>query len=218
MDIARIALTRHTCKAYDPARTIPTAQIEQLKTLLRFAPSSVNSQPWHFIIAAGAAGKQRLAKATAEGPNAGNAPKILNASHVVVFCVRTQLDDAHLDALLAQEERDGRLPTPEGKAMQDKGRHFYADLHRKTQNDTGAWMERQVYLALGNLLLGAATLGIDATPIEGYDHAILDQELGLPEKQRKSLVMVALGYRSSEDFNAALPKSRLPEEEIFSEL
>ena len=51
MDIARIALSRHACKAYDPTRKIPAEQIEQLVTLLRYAPSSVNSQPWHFIVA-----------------------------------------------------------------------------------------------------------------------------------------------------------------------
>ena len=218
MDIARIALTRHTCKAYDPTRKIAEAQVEQLKTLLRFAPSSVNSQPWHFFIAGSDAGKARLIKATSEGPYAANGAKVLNASHVVVLCARTRLDDTYLDALLAQEERDGRFPTSDHKAAQDKGRRFYADLHRVTQLDTGAWMERQVYLALGNLLLGAATLGIDATPIEGYDHAILDQELGLPAAGLKSLVMVALGYRSAEDFNAGLPKSRLPADLVFSDL
>ena len=218
MDIARIALTRHTCKAYDPTRKIAEAQVEQLKTLLRFAPSSVNSQPWHFFIAGSAAGKARLAKATSEGPYAANGAKVRNASHVVVLCARTRLDDSYLDAVLTQEEHDGRFPTPEHKAAQDKGRHFYADLHRVTQLDTGAWMERQVYLALGNLLLGAATLGIDATPIEGYDHAILDQELGLPAAGLKSLVMVALGYHSAEDFNADLPKSRLPADVVFSDL
>ena len=218
MDIARIALTRHTCKAYDPTRKIAEAQVEQLKTLLRFAPSSVNSQPWHFFIAGSDAGRARLIKATSEGPYAANGAKVLNASHVVVLCARTRLDDTYLDALLAQEERDGRFPTSDHKAAQDKGRRFYADLHRVTQLDTGAWMERQVYLALGNLLLGAATLGIDATPIEGYDHAILDQELGLPAAGLKSLVMVALGYRSAEDFNAGLPKSRLPADFVFSDL
>lgn len=218
MDIARIALTRHTCKAYDPTRKIGDTQVEQLKTLLHFAPSSVNSQPWHFFIAATDAGKTRLAKATNDGPYAANAAKVLNASHVFVLCARTQLDDAYLDTLLAQEAQDGRFPTPELKAAQDKGRHFYADLHRVTQQDTGSWMERQVYLALGNLLLGAATLGIDATPIEGYDHAILDRELALGERGLKSLVMVALGYRSGEDYNAGAPKSRLPAALVMTEL
>ena len=133
MDIARIALTRHTCKAYDPTRKIAEAQVEQLKTLLRFAPSSVNSQPWHFFIAGSDAGRARLIKATSEGPYAANGAKVLNASHVVVLCARTRLDDTYLDALLAQEERDGRFPTSDHKAAQDKGRRFYADLHRVTQ-------------------------------------------------------------------------------------
>ncbi len=33
-----------------------------------------------------------------------------------------------------------------------------------------------------------------------------------------SVVLVALGYRSQDDFNAKLPKSRLPIAEVISEL
>ena len=55
MDIAHIALTRHTCKDYDPARKIPAEDLEKIRTLLRYAPSSVNSQPWHFFIASDSA-------------------------------------------------------------------------------------------------------------------------------------------------------------------
>jgi nitroreductase/dihydropteridine reductase len=71
---------------------------------------------------------------------------------------------------------------------------------------------------LSTLLLGAATLGIDATPIEGFDPQALDQELALNEKGLKSVVMVALGYRSAEDFNAKLPKSRLGAETVITAL
>jgi nitroreductase/dihydropteridine reductase len=218
MDIARIALNRHTCKAYDPTRKIPAAQVEQLKTLLRYSPSSINSQPWHFTIAASEAGKARIARAAQQGPYAANSPKILNASHVVVFCARTTMDDAHLASLLEQEEADGRYPTPEAKAAQSKGRSFYTGLHRYESKDTQHWMEKQVYLALGTLLLGAAALEIDATPIEGFDPHILNEELGLREQGLTSVVIAALGYRSAEDFNAKLPKSRFPMEQVISEL
>ncbi|MHB1115325.1 oxygen-insensitive NAD(P)H nitroreductase [Sideroxydans sp.] len=218
MDIARIALNRHTCKAYDPARKIPAAQVEQLKTLLCYSPSSINSQPWHFIIAASEVGKARIAKAAQQGAYAANGTKILNASHVVVFCARTTMDDAHLASLLAQEEADGRYPTPEAKAAQSKGRSFYTGLHRYDLKDTQHWMEKQVYLALGTLLLGAAALEIDATPIEGFDMRILNEELGLREQGLTSVVIAALGYRSAEDFNANLPKSRFPMEQVISEL
>lgn len=219
MDIARIAQTRHTCKAYDASRKIPAEQVEQLKTLLRYAPSSVNSQPWHFFIADTDAGKARIAKSTPEGsPYAANLPKVKNASHIVALCARTNVDDAHIAALLEQEEKDGRFPTPEGKEMQNKGRNFYVGLHRNNPQDMEAWTQKQVYLALGTLLFGAGALGIDATPIEGFDPKLLDQELALNEKGLKSVVLVALGYRSTEDFNAKLPKSRLAAEQVLTAL
>lgn len=218
MDIARIARQRHTCKAYDPARRIPDESFAQLKALLRCAPSSVNSQPWHFIVAAGDAARQRIAKSAEQGVFAANRAKILNASHVVVFCSRTTLDAAHVAAILEQEERDGRFPSPDGKAAQNRSRNFYVDLHRFDARDTQHWMEKQVYLALGTLLLGAATLGIDATPIEGFDSRALNEELGLRGRGLTSVVLAALGYRGADDFNAALPKSRFAEDTVFTDL
>lgn len=215
MDITRIATTRYTTKAYDPSKRIDDALMEQLQTLLHYAPSSVNSQPWHFVIAGSDEAKARIARATT-GPYSGNEQKVLNASHVVVLCARTELDDAHLERVLEQEERDGRFKTPEAKVMQTRGRGFYVNLHRNELHDTQQWMEKQVYLALGTLLLGAATLAIDATPIEGFDRAVLDDALGLRERGLHSVVLAALGYRSGDDFNAALPKSRLPADALFT--
>lgn len=215
MDIAQIATTRYTTKAFDPQKRIDTALMEQLQTLLRFTPSSTNSQPWHFIIAASDEAKAKIARATT-GPYVGNEPKVLNASHIVVLCARTELDDAHLLRVLDQEEKDGRFKTAEAKAIQERGRGFYVNMHRNELHDTQQWMEKQVYIALGTLLLGAAALKIDATPIEGFDRAALDDALGLNERGLTSVVLAALGYRSDDDFNADLPKSRLPADEIFS--
>ncbi|MDD3884846.1 MAG: nitroreductase family protein [Gallionella sp.] len=135
-----------------------------------------------------------------------------------VFCARTALDDAHIAKLLEQEVADARLPTPEAKDAQNKGRNYYINMHRYENKDTRQWMEKQVYLALGTLLLGAALLEVDATPIEGFDAHALDVELGLRKQGFSSVVLVALGYRSPEDFNANLPKSRLPADSIISEL
>ncbi|MCX8017195.1 MAG: oxygen-insensitive NAD(P)H nitroreductase [Rhodocyclaceae bacterium] len=217
MNIAEICLSRHTCKAYDASRKIPAEQIEQIKTLLHQAPSSVNSQPWHFILAASDEAKARIARATEQPMFAANGPKILHASHVVVFCARTLFDEARIQTITDQEERDGRFPTAEAKAAQLKSRGFYANLHRYDLKDSQFWMEKLVYLALGTLLLGAAALGIDATPIEGFDPRVLNDTLGLREKGLTAVVLAALGYRSAEDFNAKLPKSRLPVETVISE-
>lgn len=217
MNLSQIVTTRRATKAFDPTRKVPAVTMAELELLLRYAPSSVNVQPWHFVIASSEAGKERIASAT-HGPYSANAVKIRNASHVVVFCVRRELDDAHLANLLAQEADDGRFLTPEAEAGQSNGRNFYVNLHRKEYGDVRTWMERQVYLALGSLLLGAASLGVDACPIEGCDFALLDGELGLTEQGYASIVIACLGYRSGDDFNAALPKSRLPAATVISYL
>ncbi|HOD14795.1 MAG TPA: oxygen-insensitive NAD(P)H nitroreductase [Spirochaetota bacterium] len=217
MNIAQLARARYATKAFDPDKKIPEALMDELRTLLRLSPSSVNSQPWHFIIASGAEGKARIGAATRPS-YAYNEPKILNASHVAVLCVRTGLDEAHLAALIGQEERDGRFTAPEAKAGQDRGRRFYLGLHRNERGDERPWMEKQVYLALGMLLLGAAALGIDACPMEGFDAGALDAELGLADRGLASLVIVCLGYRGEGDYNAHLPKSRLPAGAVFTEL
>ena len=217
MNLAEIATTRRSCKAFDASRRIDAGLIEQLRSLMRFAPSSVNSQPWHFIIASSEAGKAKIADTLKTG-FAYNEGKVRNASHVLVLCARRALDDNHLAAILAQEDQDGRFATPEARVVQQNTRNFYANLHRDQLQDAAVWMDKQIYLALGNLLLGAAALGIDACAMEGFDASALDQALGLEEKGLRSVVMLALGYRSAEDFNASLPKSRLPVDTVISEI
>jgi nitroreductase/dihydropteridine reductase len=217
LDIVHYARTRYAAKAYDPARKVPAPLIEQLRTLLRLAPSSVNSQPWHFVVASTDAGKARVAKAT-HGTFAYNAPKILNASHVFVLCTRHTLTDAHIDAVLEQEARDGRLPTPQARQTRRESLLGYADAHRYTRRDAQSWMEKQTYIALGFLLLSAAELELDATPIEGFDSDTLDRELGLHERGLVSSALVPVGYHGADDFNTRLPKSRLPAEGLFTDI
>ena len=101
-----------------------------------------------------------------------------------------RIDDAHLDALLAQERRDGRFPDDAAAANQAKSRRAYVELHRQ-RGDVCAWAEKQVYLAVGGLLFGAAALGLDACPMEGFDAQVLDAELGLAARGLRAVALVA---------------------------
>lgn len=215
MNILSAAKKRHTAKAYDTERRIPEDVMQQVYGLLRNSASSVNSQPWHFIVANTPEGRARIAKAT-QGSYGYNAAKVNDASHVIVLCARVDMDEAHLEAVLDQEERDGRFRDAQARAGQDATRRGYVNQHRYGTKDVAQWLEKQVYLALGTALVGAATLEIDATPMEGFDQKILDAEFGLNEKGLTSLVLVSFGYSSPADFNAGLPKSRLSQEATFT--
>jgi nitroreductase/dihydropteridine reductase len=141
---------------------------------------------------------------------------VLGASQVVVFCSKTDMNEDYLLHVLETEDADGRFTEQESKNNQHMGRSMFANIHRYDSKDLQHWMEKQVYLNMGNLLLGVAALGIDAVPMEGFDAKVLDEELGLRKKGYTAIAVVGLGYRSDNDFNAKLPKSRLKEDEIIT--
>ncbi|MBY5921024.1 oxygen-insensitive NAD(P)H nitroreductase [Ferrimonas balearica] len=217
MNLIDVVHYRYSTKEFDADKRIPAEQFEQIKALLRFSPSSVNSQPWHFVIASTPEGRKRLSIGT-QGLYRFNEAKVLDSSHVILFCAKTAIDEAYLLHLLAQEERDGRFAEPQFKDAVHQGRSLFVNMHRYDLKDAQHWMEKQVYLNMGTILLGAGALGIDAVPLEGIDPKALNQELGLIEQGYTAVAMVALGYRKESDFNAALPKSRLTPEELFTEL
>ena len=217
MNLIDVVKTRYSTKEFDGEKRISDSDFEQIKALLRYSPSSVNSQPWHFVIADNPVARKRLSKGT-QDKYIFNEAKVLNSSHVILFCAKTHIDDAYMERLLTCEEQDGRFPDPAVKDMVKNGRTLFVNMHRFDYKDAQHWMEKQVYLNMGTVLLGAGALGIDAVPIEGLDVKKLDEELGLREQGYTAVTMVALGYRKESDFNAALPKSRLPEEEIFTTL
>lgn len=216
-NITHYAKTRHTTKAYDASKKISPENAEKLKELLRFSPSSTNAQPWHFILASTDEGKQKVAKgAEIYG---FNKQAILDASHVVVFCTRLNIEKDYLDQVLEQEDKDGRFTRSTSKETMDGARHFFINMHKHDYKDVQHWMDKQVYLNIGQFMLGAATLGIDTTPMEGIEVSVIDEEFGLREKGYTALAAVCLGYHhESEDYNAKLPKSRLPYSEILTEV
>ncbi|MDY6854353.1 MAG: oxygen-insensitive NAD(P)H nitroreductase [Thermodesulfobacteriota bacterium] len=218
-DITDYAKTRYTVKAYDPKKKISDQNISKIKELLRYSPSSTNAQPWHFILASSDEAKAKIARST-ERLYSFNSQSIQNASHVVVFCSKLNIKEDYLLRILEQEGKDGRFNAdPTFKEAMHNGRNMFIDLHKHDLKDVQHWMDKQVYLSIGAFLLGVSTLGIDATPMEGIEIKVLDEEFGLRERGYTSLVVVALGYSDSQnDYNAKLPKSRLPYSEILTEI
>ncbi len=215
MSILAAAKRRYSAKAFDPNRKISDADIHTLKTIFQLSPSSINIQPWHVLITDSEAGKKQIAQAT-QGNFVFNEQKILDASHVMVLCVRNDIDQKHLDRMLAKEQADGRISD---KEVFNTTKTLYSGYLAGVSANLDffkAWTAHQVYIALGGLLLAVADMGIDSLPMEGYDPEILSEVLHLKEKDLTPAVLVALGYHADDDFNAKLPKSRFELDEIFT--
>ena len=198
-------------------KKIPQEQFERLVEILRLTPSSINIQPWHFFIADHDEAKQLIAKALV-GKYAYNAPKVLDSSHTILFCTKADISEQHLADLLQQDDLSGRFKDEKAKQGQKESRSGYVSYYRNEKGDIQRWAENQTFIALGQMLLAAGIEGIDATPIGGFDEAILTEELGLTEKNLIPSVIMTLGYRSDVDFNAKLPKSRLAQKDVITRL
>lgn len=216
MNVLDVLNRRYTTKSFDAKATLPAETIETLLESLRLSPSSINSQPWHFMVAASPEAKERICAAT-EGQYTFNTAKVRDASLVIVLSSRFDLTDAYLEHLVDQEHIDGRYAHEQALQASHQARLQY--IHRYRENQTLAhWTEKQTYIALGFLLMSAAMLGVDATPIEGFDADKLNQVLDLNAHGLSPQVIVALGRRSDEDVNASVAKSRLPAREVITYL
>lgn len=214
MTLQKTLTERYTTKEYDTNKHLSQDTVEKLLLSLKYAPSSLNLQPWHFFIASHEKSRVLIGKATS-GMHAYNLPRVENASHVVVLCAKKSISEAYLKEILHQEESDKRVTTQEGAQKMSGARKAYINMHKKI-GDVTIWNEKQVYLALGFLLFAAASEKIDATPIEGFDAEILSKELHLDEKGLVPCVIVSLGHHASTDWNKTKPKSRLKENKIFT--
>lgn len=137
-----------------------------------------------------------------------------DASHLVVFAVKTQLGAADVDHYL------DRIAQVRGVARESLGgfRGVLLDFLAQPadQFNPQHWAARQAYIALGNLLTSTALLGIDACPLEGIEPRKYDEILGLSAHGYQTVVAAAVGYRAAGDKYATLPKVRFAPAEVIT--
>ena len=197
---------RYAAKAYDKTKKISAEDWETLEQSLILAPSSFGLQPWKFIVVTDDELKEKL-KPAAHGQG-----QVTDSSHLVVFAYKKTLTDADVEHFVDRIVEVRGVP-----------RESLADYENWMKNsakqavDGGyieTWNSRQVYIALGFLLQTAALLGIDASPMEGFDPAQFNEILGLTDYS--AVVLAAVGYRDAEkDWLANLPKVRFSKEELI---
>ncbi len=212
MSILDVIRSRSTAKHYNAEKPISPEDLADLREILRLCPSSVNLQPWHFFEASTREAREKLLPAIMDF----NRDRVLDASVVFVFAAKKEVTKDYLDRVIQQEVADGRFSQEEAAASVDAGRRQFALMHQDQLKDAPVWMAHQAYIAMGFLLLSAAQMGLDATPIEGLYPEKMDEILGLQDKNLATVFCVSLGYRSANDANATRPKSRMPLDEILT--
>ncbi|GEM52892.1 hypothetical protein EB1_26820 [Empedobacter brevis NBRC 14943 = ATCC 43319] len=126
---------------------------------------------------------------------------------MLVFVAWDRYTEDRIDAIYDYTTDERELPRGRFGSYTDRLKGMYLP---QTSDENFAHTARQAYIGLGFALAQAAELKIDSTPMEGFDNAELDDLLDLKEKGMKSVLLLPLGYRDSEDWLAPMKKVRNP--------
>jgi len=205
---------RYTTKKYDKTRKVPQEDLEVLFEAMRLSPSSINSQPWKFVVLETGEAKERMHK-TFANKYQFNQPHIFDSSQIILIAHNPRYTRANYAEVVDRGVADGRT-RPEARESAF-GAFIFAELNTDEAGDTSAWTKAQAYLALGNTLHVLARLKIDSTTMEGIDVGLVSKEFEEELDGYRCHVALAIGYRHpEEDFNAKLPKSRRELESILA--
>ena len=199
-------LWRHTTKKYDATKKIPQEDLEILFEAMRLSASSINSQPWKFVVIDSDEAKERMNKTFAQKFQF-NQPHVFDSSQIILFAhnPRYTRDDY---AEVVDKGIDDKRTKPEDREDAFGG-FIFAELNTDETGNTSSWTKAQTYLALGNTLHTLARLKIDSTSLEGIDTDLVNEEFKKELDGYQCDVALAIGYRHpQEDYNAKLPKSR----------
>jgi len=205
-------LWRHTAKKYDAGKEIPQKDLDVLFEAMRLSASSINSQPWKFVVIDSDEAKQRMSNTFAHKHHYNQA-HIFSSSQTILFAYNPRYTRDDYAKVVDKGIKDKRVKTEDREGA--FGAFMFAEFNMDELGNTSTWTKAQTYLALGNTLHVLARLKIDATPMEGIDIDLVNEEFKKELDGYQCDVALAIGYHHpEEDFNAKLAKSRLSLDDV----
>ncbi|OOF70053.1 NAD(P)H-dependent oxidoreductase [Rodentibacter caecimuris] len=210
-DIIEVFKFRSATRYYDPTRKISDEDFNAILEFGRLSPSSVGSEPWKFIVVQDKALREKL-----KPFSWGMAGQLDDCSHLVILLAKK---NARFDTPFFFDVAKRRGLTDEQiiRALV-KYQQFQQD-DMKIADDERAlfdWSSKQTYIALANMMTGAAFMGIDSCPVEGFNYEQMDRvlaETGAYDPNEYAVsVAVTFGYRARE----ITPKKRKTLDEIVT--
>ncbi|MCW9709792.1 NAD(P)H-dependent oxidoreductase [Avibacterium sp. 21-586] len=187
---------RASTRSYDGTKKISDEDFRYILELGRLSPSSVGSEPWQFLVLQNADIRQKIK------PYCWGIPTMETASHLVVILAKK---NARYDSPYFAEIMSRRGLESEAKA---KALAIYQKFQEQdiaildSERSLFDWASKQTYIALANMMTGAAMIGVDSCPIEGFDYQKVNEILaksGLFDPSEWAVsVMVTFGYRDKE--------------------
>ncbi|CAM4490794.1 nitroreductase family protein [Paenibacillus typhae] len=192
-DFNEIVYGRRSIKTYDPSVKISREEMTEILKEASTAPSSINMQPWRFLVIDSEEGKQKLAPLSRF-----NKDKVLQASAVIaVFGDMNNFDYA--EEIYGKAVELGYMPQEVKDYQLNAFKPLYSQISDQDMRDI---ILLDAGLVSMQLMLVARSHGYDTNPIGGYEKDQIAEAFGLDKQRYLPVMLLTIGKAASEGFNS----------------
>lgn len=200
-DFDQIVNGRRSIKLYDPTVKISREEMSEIIAQASRAPSSINLQPWRFLVIDSEEGKEKLLPLASFNSN-----QVKTSSAVIaIFGDLNNFDYA--EEIFGKAVELGYMP----KEVKEMQLNYFTPLFEEISKEQ---MKDTVMLDSGlvamQLMLVARSYGYDTNPIGGYDKEQIAEVFGMDKERYVPVMLISIGKGVNEGY----PSYRLPVEAI----
>ena len=192
-DFSDIVYNRRSIRKFDTSVKIPREEMLEILDKTVTAPSSVNMQPWRFVVVDSEEGKDKLKTFVSYN----SVQNETSSAMVLIF--------ADLKSQERAEEIYGKAVT-QGKMPEEVKEKQLSSIVPMYENAPFEVMNEIVHidssLAAMQLMLVARSYGYDTNAIGGYKKDGLAKAFGLDEDRHVPILIIALGKADEEGFES----------------
>lgn len=181
---------RYATKVFDPSKKLSDEQLDALFEAYRLTATSFGLQVGKLLVVDNPELRQKI-----EGL-AWNQKQVTEASHLLVFAVRTGVEEADI---VEHVENTARVRGVDPATLEGFAGFMRSAAKGMSPEKQLEWNSRQAYIALAYVMIACAKLRIDSCPMEGFNPKGVDELLGLEERGLHSVLLLPVGHRSDSD-------------------
>lgn len=200
-DFKEIVLGRRSVKNYDPTVKISREEMTEILAEATTAPSSINMQPWRFVVIDTPEGKAKMAELAMFNTNQVNT----SAAVIAVFSDMNCIENA--EEIYGKSVELGYMPEDVKEKVLSSFKPLYENLPEQTMRDI---VLIDASLVSMQLMLVARAHGYDTNPIGGYDKEQIAEAYGLDKERYVPVMIISIGKAATE----GRPSYRLPVEAV----
>ena len=204
MEFQEILKSRRSVNFFDPTKPVSDEELKKMVALATLIPSSFNLQPWNLIVVRSPDGKARLRKRAWDQPKVTEAPVVL-----IVLADRDGYKEGHptVEQVWASFERNGYMNAEQRSWFLEGGKSLYGG----DVKSLAFAVKNAAFFGLA-LMLAAKELGLEAHPMDGFDHDGVMEEFSIPKNFFVPMLLAVGHFDQSKNL---LPRNwRKPYDEI----